>query len=111
MKKNFMFFIMAVFIFNSISALAQPGGQPDASSGLEAKKVEKGVTVLMPKGAQMSQRNKSTYVEESSDSYAARNFVAINNRLNRLERENMEVRQEIDAIKSMLGTAEPDANQ
>ena len=116
MKKKPTFFLTIIFILNSTFALAQytnnqKDDQPDAASGMEAKKVNNDVTILMPKDAKMYKRNKSTYVEESSDSYAARNFATVENRLNNLEKEDRELREEISDIRSRLNTAEKNADK
>lgn len=116
MNKNRIGFLLIVFIFNSTLVLAQynndqQGDQPDTASGLEAKKVNNDVTVLMPKGGKMYKRNETTYVEESSDSYSAREFVTVKNRLNNLEKDNRELREEINDIKSKLNSAGKNADK
>ena len=115
MKKKLMFFLTIIFIFNSASVLAQlandqQGDESGASSGMVERKVNNGVTVLMPKGGRMHKTNATTYVEESSDEYAARNFASIESRLNKLEKENREFREEINNIKSKLSVSGKDAN-
>lgn len=112
MKKRIALFILVIFVLNSAPAFAQntngqqQSDQPDASSGMEARKVNNTVTVLVPKGAKMHRTNETTYVEESSDEYAARNFTSVEGRLNKLERENKEFREDIKKIKLKLDAIE-----
>ena len=115
MQKFIVFFVITILAFISMPLFAQytndkQGDGSDAPSGMVAKKVNNDVTVLMPKGGRMHKTNATTYVEESSDEYAARNFASIESRLNKLEKENREFREEINNIKSKLSVSGKDAN-
>ena len=114
MQKYSVFFIMIILAFNSMPAFAQyandqQGDESDASSGMETRKVSDGVSVLMPKGGRMHRTNELTYVQESTDEYAARNFASVENRLNKLEKENRDLREEINNIKSQLSVTKKSA--
>ena len=103
MQKYTVFFIMIILAFSSGAALAQNNNDNQGEdSGIEARTVSQGVTVLMPKGGRMYKTNELTSVQESTDEYAARNFASVENRLNKLEKENREFREEIRNIESKL---------
>ena len=96
-------FLMVIFTFSSAPVFAQSsnqGDQSDEPSGLEARKVSEGVTVLMPKGGRMHRTNETTYVQESTDEYAARNFASVEKRLDNLEKDNIELKKKVDDINS-----------
>ena len=113
MKKFIVFFVMIILAFGPMPLFAQytngQGDESGAPTGMVVKKVNKDVTVLMPKGGRMHKTNETTYVEESADEYAARNFASVENRLNRLEKENRDLKQEVDDMKSKLSSAENNA--
>ena len=101
MRKYFIFFIMIILAFSSRPTLAQNNNDNQGEdSGIEARAVSQGVTVLVPKGARTYKTNELTSIQESADQYAARNFASVENRLDRLEKENREFREEIKNIES-----------
>lgn len=116
MNRNFFFLVLAVIISHSPPAMAQYTDDQNknansAPSGMVMRKVNNDVTVLMPKGARMENRNATTYVEESSDQYAARNFAIVDNRLKKLEEENRVLAEEIRYLKSKLVVPEKAADK
>jgi hypothetical protein len=106
MKKYIALFIVTLAAIASTSAFAQYTedlqNSDEAPPGIEIKKVNNDVSVLVPKGSKMYMRNKSTYVQESADEYAARQFVETNKRLAKLEEENRQLVEEIKYLKSKL---------
>ena len=50
----------------------------------------------------MHRTNETTYVQESTDEYAARNFASVEGRLDKLEKENGEFREDIKNIKGFV---------
>ena len=116
MQKQIIFFIMLIVLFGLGQVFAQynndnQSSESSAPSGMESRKVNNGVTVLMPKGGRMHKTNEITYVEESSDEYAARNFASVESRLDKLEKDNRELREEINNIRASLSSAEKNANK
>ena len=114
MLNYIVFFLMIIFVFGPGPVLAQysndkQGDESDAPSGMEARKVNGGVTVLMPKGGRMQRTNEITYVQESTDEYAARNFASVESRLDKLEKENRELQEDVKNMKSKLSSAENNA--
>ena len=94
--------LAAILISLSFYAHAQDetqgaGSTPDVDIpvGMEAKKINSDVTVLMPKGAKMHRRNETTFILESAEEYSARKFVEVDARLRALEEENTTVKKEI----------------
>ena len=114
MQKYAAFFMIIILTFSSGAALAQNNNDNQGEdSGIEARTVSQGVTVLVPKGGRMYKTNELTSIQESTDEYAARNFASVENRLNKLEKENMEFREEIKNIKAKLNMDNnaPDINK
>ncbi len=107
MKKTLITILATFFILQPVFALAQytnDDKRNDASvpPGMEARKVNNDLTVLVPKGAKMYETNKSTFTEESSDEYSSRKFLGIDNRLNKLEEENKKLREDVEQLKSRI---------
>ena len=115
MKNYLVFFVLLILAFNSEPVLAQNNNDSqEVEPGIEARKVADNITVLMPKGGRMHKTNDITYIQEGTDEYAARNFASVENRLDRLEKDNGEFREEIKNIKSRLSSSEknaPDVNK
>ena len=107
MRKNYVLYFTAVILFNSAFAFAQytddqkQSGQ-GAPSGMDVRKVNNDVSVLVPKGGQMHQTNNTTFTLESSDEYAARNFASLDTRVKKLEEENRALIEEIKYLESKL---------
>lgn len=112
MKNYSALFLMIIFAFNSGPLLAQNNGdQQSEESGIEARKVSENITVLMPKGGRVHKTNDLTYIQESTDEYAARNFASVENRLDKLEKDNRELRGEVNDMKSKSNNGQvPDRN-
>ena len=70
--------------------------------GLEAQEVSPGVTVVTPQGAQMTRINNSLSVMESTDEYASRKFVDVNDRFTKLEKRIDELEKELYFIKKNM---------
>jgi peptidoglycan hydrolase CwlO-like protein len=92
-----------------VSALAEDNNDQYANPpnvsikpGLEAQEVSPGVTVVVPQGAQISRVNNSLSVLESSEEYAARNFVDVDGRLDEMEKSLNELKKELYFIKKEL---------
>jgi hypothetical protein len=107
MKKGRLIYVTMSIFFGSTLAFAQyndnqQGNDQASPPGMETKKVGNEVSVLMPTGTKMHQLNKSTYVQESADEYAARQFLGIENRLNKLEQENRALVEEVRYLRSKL---------
>ncbi len=107
MKKNYILYLAVAALFNPALLYAQytddhRPDEPGAPPGMETRKVHNDVTVLMPQDGKMYERNKSTFVEESSDEYSSRRFLGIDNRLKKLEEENAALAEEIKYLKSKL---------
>jgi len=98
MKRIFLIFLSVTFI--SIYAFAEN------ESGMENKTIAEGVSVLAPKGSKMHQTNKTTYIMEGSDEYAARNFVSVDKRLDRLDKKIDELKDELKEMKLQLADKE-----
>lgn len=103
---RFCVYMVTISIFFAASASAQytnkENDESGAPTGMEVRKVNNDVSVLMPKGARMYNRNSTTYVEESADEYAARNVAQMNDRLKKLERENKMLAEEISYLRAQL---------
>lgn len=111
MTRRIILFLAVSCFFWVASSFAQYGegtqGQAqnedvEIPPGMEAKKVNSDVTVLMPKGAVMHQRNASTFVLESAEEYSARKFVEVEARLAKLEEENKQFKEDIDRLESRI---------
>ncbi|MDD5422620.1 MAG: hypothetical protein WC592_05665 [Candidatus Omnitrophota bacterium] len=89
------------------------GSTPDVSipPGMEARKVNNDVTILMPKGAKMHQRNATTFILESAEEFSSRKFVEVDRRLQKLEAENVELKKEIDELKTRVNEAREPADE
>lgn len=116
MKKNCILYLIVAALFNPalLSAQYTDDHRQDESAvppGMEAKRVHNDVTVLMPQGGKMYERNKSTFVEESSDEYAARKFLGVEDRLDKLEEENADLAKEIKYLKIKIAIQESGANR
>jgi hypothetical protein len=99
--------MIAAIFFSAASVAAQYTNDPQdevsaAPPGMEERKVNNDVTVLMPRGSKMYERNKSTFVEESADEYSARKFLDIDNRFKKLEAENRDLAEQVKYLKSKL---------
>ncbi len=99
-----IFLIAVLFLASDIYAQYTNEDNDDtgAPMGMEVKKVNNDVSVLIPKGARMYSRNSSTFVEESADEYAARNVTILSNRLKKLEAENRELAEQIKYLRAQL---------
>lgn len=101
-----MLCVTAAFVFLASAASAQytneDNDETGVPAGMEVRKVNNDVSVLVPKGARMYNRNRTTYVEESADEYAARNVAQLKDRLKKLEAENRVLVEEIDYLKSQI---------
>jgi len=106
MTRSFLSAAAAILLASTFVFAQDNGNQQDditgVPAGMEARKVSGGVTVLMPKGGKMYKRNQTTYIEESSDQYSARNFSDVYKRLTRLEEENRTLFEEIRYLKSKM---------
>lgn len=71
-------------------------------SGLETQQVSPGVTVVAPQGAQMTMVNKGLYVMESSEEYAARNFVDVNELIAKLGKRIDSLEKELYFMKKKM---------
>ncbi|GEM_PF-1164252 len=106
MKNLFMFFILIMSVLCAGLVCAETtedyGEYSTPGPGMEERKVNNDVTVLMPKGSKMSKRNETTQIMEGVDEYAAGKFVDVNKRLDKLEKEAAEMKEEISSLKSKL---------
>ncbi|MFA6321235.1 MAG: hypothetical protein WCY36_05185 [Candidatus Omnitrophota bacterium] len=99
--------IISVFFTSAASAqyTNKDNDESGAPAGMEVRKVNNDVSVLVPKGARMYKSNSTTYVEESADEYAARNAAEMKVRLKKLEMENRALADEINYLRSQLPVA------
>lgn len=115
MKNPFMLFILIMSVLCAELVCAETtedyGEYSTPGPGMEERKVNNDVTVLMPKGSKMSKRNKTTQVMEGIDEYAAGKFVDVDARLDKLEEEAAEMREEIDSLKSKLSDIGKSSNE
>lgn len=116
MKKYRVLFLMAVFILCAGFVFAETdqdnnGYNMTAGPGMEEKKINNDVTVLMPKGSKMRRRNESTQIMEGVDEYSARKFVTVDKRLERIEKEAAEMKEEIRGLKSKLSDIGKSSNE
>jgi len=106
MNKFFVLCVTAAFVILASAASAQytnkDNDEVGVPAGMEVRKVNDDVSVLVPKGARMYNRNRTTYVEESADEYAARNVAQLKDRLKKLEAENKVLVEEINYLKSQI---------
>jgi len=72
------------------------------NQGLETWEMSPGVTVVAPQGSQMTQVNNGLYVMERYEEYAARKFVGVNERFDKLEKKVDELKKELYFIKKKL---------
>ncbi|MDD5136226.1 MAG: hypothetical protein PHX20_03195 [Candidatus Omnitrophica bacterium] len=106
-KKYVLCIILAVILFNPAFAPAQNGSDQqsyDGTSqpGMETRKVNKDVSIIMPEGGKFYRRNQTTYVQEPPDEYAARKFADVYSRLKKLEEVNKELINEINYLKMKI---------
>ena len=120
MKKIFLFCLAAVFIFYSAPAFAQYTNdqqndqQKEDTSippGMEVRKVNNDVSILIPKGGKMYNRNATTYVAERPDEFTARKLIDVDNRITKLEEEDRALVDEIRYLKSRLVIQEKGADK
>ncbi len=116
MRKNCVGFLLSASIFCAGLLFAETdqdnnGYNITAGSGMEEKKVNNDVTILMPRGSKMRKRNDTTQIMEGVDEYSARKFVDVDKRLDNLEKENRELREEISDIRSVLSSAGKNADK
>lgn len=98
--------IITWFIYSIVApacALAQQNSEDvEIASGLESTQVSPGVRVVMPIGGKTRRMNDNLSVIEDADEYAARNFVAVDKRLEKFEKENEELKKDIKDIREKL---------
>ncbi len=116
MRKNCVGFLLSASIFCAGLLFAETdqdnnGYNITAGSGMEEKKVNNDVTILMPRGSKMRKRNDTTQIMEGVDEYSARKFVDVDKRLDNLEKENRELREEISDIRSVLSSSGKNADK
>ena len=120
MKKIFLFCLAALLIFYSAPAFAQYTNEKQSdqekegaslSPGMEVRKVNNDVSVLIPEGGKMYNRNRTTYVAERPDEFAARKFIDIDSRIKKLEEENKVLVDEIRYLESKLVMQEKGADK
>ena len=116
MKKNCVLYFAVAALFNSALVFAQYTDDQNqdnqaSASGMEVKKVNNDVSVLVPNGARMHQTNATTYTMESTDEYAARNFAKLDMRVHKLEEENHVLVEEIKYLESKLTLQEKNADK
>jgi hypothetical protein len=107
MKKRSVLYLTVLFTFCSTLATAQYASdqQDDGTAtppGMERRKVNNDVTLLVPKGGKFYRRNQTTYVEEGPEEYASRKFLDMDSRLKTLEATNRELLEEIRYLESKL---------
>jgi hypothetical protein len=74
--------------------------------GLEIQEVSPGVTVVVPQGARASRVNNNLSVLESSEEYAARKFVDVNERFAGMEKRIDGLEKELGFIKNKMEESE-----
>ena len=117
MQKSRVFYLAIAALFNSALVFAQytddqkQGDRAAAPTGMEVKRVNNDVAVLVPKGTQMHQTNSTTYTMESADEYAARNFENLDNRIKKLEEENQVLIDGLKYLESKLILQEKGADK
>ncbi|MFA5143886.1 MAG: hypothetical protein WC522_06970 [Candidatus Omnitrophota bacterium] len=107
MEKNCILYITVLAIFSSAPLIAQSNNFPQGDDemnqpGMETRKINNDVTLLIPEGGRMHRRNETTYVAEGPEEYAARKFEDVYGRLKKLENENKELAEQIRYLKSKL---------
>ena len=79
--------------------------------GMEEKKVNNDVTVLMPTGSKMRRRNETTQIMEGVDEYTARKLVDMNKRLDKIEQDIAEIKNAVLYLKSKLSDTGKSPNE
>ena len=107
---------MVAFVFSLTLVSAQNNddqnnSDPVAPAGMEFRKVNNDVSVLIPKDGKMYKRNETTYVMEDSEEYSARKFVGIEKRVDKLEKFVSELADEVKALKAKIDTTEKGADK
>jgi hypothetical protein len=108
MKRSITFYAAIAFSFLALPVFAQQYNSDEntdlksAPAGMESKKVNNDVSVLMPQGGKMYKRNKSTYIMESADEYAGRKFAGMDERMAKLEKDVQELKGMLNEIITKL---------
>ena len=116
MKKYYILCFITAVLFNSAPAFAQYTNDQkehdqSAPTGMDVRKVNNDVSVLVPKGGQMHQTNNTTFTMESADEYAARNFENLDSRIKKLEAENRILLDGLNYLESKLILQEKGADK
>lgn len=95
-----IFFNILLVLFFSGAVFAEDSGDVKLAEGMQVIKVSESseAYVVVPKGGRIYQDG-NVYTVESADAYAARGLDELKAWIQRLEAEQKELKQEIDALR------------
>lgn len=70
--------------------------------GMELRRSGRDVNVVVPEGSKFDKRGDVTLIE-NTDEYAAERFKTVNERLDKIEKEQAALKDEIDSLKKAAG--------